>query len=311
MKTGVKIVAGTTSALLAQAVATNLKAELVPVEIHPFPNSETHVQLAGPIPQKTVYLFASTGPPTNTHLMELLLLADASLRAGASRVIAVVPYLGYGRQDRVSRPGEPVSAHLVAKLLKAAGITEVVVIDPHSPAFAEFCALEQLPVTELTAIPLLTAKIINHGFHAPRIVSPDQGGIARAEAFAHLVTPGQPPLVIPKKRLDHETVTMEEIIGEVGREVIIVDDVLSTGGTIAEAARLSARAGAKEIWVAVTHGEFVGPARARLESAPIDGIFVTDSLPLPPRSRRPTHLTRVSLVPLISQEIQRREFQAY
>lgn len=299
-----KLIGGLSHPTLAVGVARELDRALESVAITSFPNSETSVRLELSLTGSDTYLIQSLSAPTNDRLVELLLLADAARRAGAVRITAVIPSVGYSRQDRVSQLGEPLSAQLVARLLAAAQIDQVITVDVHSPAFAEFCTLAQVAVTELSAIPLLADVILHMHLSDLQIVSPDQGGIARAEAFAHRLTPGRPPLVIPKKRLDHETVTMDEIIGQVRGTMLLVDDVLSTGGTICEAARLLKRAGAEAIWVAVTHGEFIGAARAKLEAAPISGILTTDSLPTRQREI-PKSTRRLSLAPLLTDEIRR------
>ena len=299
-----EFLAGTSHPTLARLISQKCHKELVPVTISTFPNSETSIQIHGSVSGADVFIVQAVTAPTNNTLMELLLMVDAARRGSAKRVTAVLPHLGYARQDRVSRPGEPVSAQVIARLLKAVGLDQIIVVDPHSLAFGEFCTLEQLALIELSAVSLLARSIEELDFANVQIVSPDKGGMIRAEQFARLVTPGRPPLVIPKKRLDHETVTMDEIIGEVGETAIIVDDVLSTGGTICEAARLLDRSGAKKIWVAVTHGEFIGQARAKLGAAPISGLLVTDSLPVPAR-RLPKGVHRVSLAALLSEEIGR------
>ena len=279
--------------------------------IRSFPNSETHVQITGDVTDKDIFIVQATTVPANDHLVELLLLVDAVRRGRPRRITVVLPYVGYGRQDRVSQVGEPISAQVVARILRSVGVDQLIVVDSHSLAFGEFCTMEQMAITELSAVPVLAEAIIAMGLADMQIVSPDRGGISRAEQFAHLVTPGRPPLVIPKKRIDHETVTMDQIVGQVGGTAIIVDDVLSTGGTICEAARLLARAGAKKIWVAITHGEFIGQARTKLVAAPIDGLLVSDSLP-PRRGKKVRNLHQVSLVDILAQEIHeaRRLFRA-
>jgi ribose-phosphate pyrophosphokinase len=221
-----------------------------------------------------VYLVESTGPPVSDNILELLLLLDASRRAGAGRLTAVVPYFGYARQDRRRSSGEAVGARVLADALVSAGAQRLVVVDPHTTALEAMCAV---PVEMLSAVPVLARAVTGDLAEDAVVVAPDLGAVKLAERYAALLE--RPVAVVRKTRVSGEAVRAEELVGEVaGRSALIVDDMISTGGTIEAAVRvLQAFGASREVVVVATHGLLVASAHKRLAPL-VDRLVVTDSL---------------------------------
>lgn len=293
------VIAGGAHPLLAEQIAALLGVALVPVTLSHYPDAEV-VRIDASVRGADVYLVQPTPPPPEGPLVELLLLADAARRAGAARVTAVVPYLGYSRQDRRAA-GErtAVGARVVANLLDSGGIDRLVTVDLHQPAVEGFF---DMPVEHLEAFPLLLRAL---GEVAPQsaIVAPDLGAARLADRFAaalHL-----PMVVVHKTRLTGVDVVATRVTGEVrGLQPIVVDDMITTGSTVRAALVAVAEAGAVgPATVAVTHGIFSPDAPATLAAARPGRLLVTDSVPLPgPGIDR---LETVALAPLLADAIQR------
>lgn len=269
-----RIVAGTASQDLSSAIASELATETVASEVERFPDGELR-PIVDEMRDDDVYVVQSTGPPVNDHIVELLLLLDACRRAGAGRLTAVVPYFGYARQDRRSRAGQAVAARVIADALAAAGVDRLVVVDPHVAAIEAMFAVR---VEMLTALPVLAERLAPVVPADAVVVSPDLGGVKLAERYASVL--GLPVAVIRKARVSGTTVRAVELVGHVtGRPPVIVDDMISTGGTIEAAAGLLLDQGATaEITVAATHGLLVGAAVERLTTAQLQRLLVTDSV---------------------------------
>jgi ribose-phosphate pyrophosphokinase len=257
-----------------------------------------HVEIRTSVRGHDVYLVQPTSPPAEESLLQLLLLADACRRAGATRLTAVMPYVAYARQDRRGTGREPVGARLLADLLATGGFHRVVAVDLHSPALE---GVFTLPLEHLTAVPLLAGAIATSGSNAV-VVSPDLGATKLAERYARQLD--LPVALVHKRRLTGERVTVRGVTGEVrGRVPLVVDDMITTGGTIEAAVGALLEAGsAGEIVVAATHGLFVGEAVRRLAALPLREVLVTDSVAaeagtLPAR--------RVTLAPLLAEAIRR------
>lgn len=275
-----RIVAGTANPVLAEEAGAVLGTKPAPAEIERFPDGEIHV-VVGPMRGDDVYVLQPTGPPVNDNLVELMVLLDACRRSGARRITAVVPYLGYARQDRRSRPGEAIGIRIVAEALEAAGADRLVVVDPHARGLEAMCPF---PVEILTALPVLAASfsdLVAGPGSAAVVVAPDLGAVKLAERFAALVD--LPVAVVRKTRVSGAEVHAREVVGEVeGRRTVIVDDMIATGSTIEKAARLlEARGAAPRPAVAAVHGVLVAPAPARLEALDPDRLVVSDSLEVP------------------------------
>jgi ribose-phosphate pyrophosphokinase len=268
-----RVVAGTGSVPLTAAVAAALSCEPTGCEITRFPDGELRPNV-GNVRGDDVYLVQSTGPPVSENVVELLLLLDACRRAGAGRLTAVVPYFGYARQDRRGSSGEAVGARVLADALVSAGVQRLVIVDPHTTALEAMCAV---PVEMLSAVPVLARAVTGDLAEDAVVVAPDLGAVKLAERYAALLE--RPVAVVRKTRVSGEAVRAEELVGEVaGRSALIVDDMISTGGTIEAAARvLHAFGASREVVVVATHGLLVASAHKRLAPL-VDRLVVTDSL---------------------------------
>lgn len=270
-----RLVSGSAYAALVQAVAAASASDEAACDLQRFPDGELRPTVTG-IRGDDVYVVAGTGPPVSDSIVELLLVLDACRRGGADRITAVMPYFGYARQDRRGRPGEAVGARLVADALAGAGAQRLVVVDPHTPALEAMCSV---PMEMVTAVPVLARALAPDVPDGAVVVAPDLGAAKLAERYASLL--GRTVAVVRKTRVSGDAVHAEELVGDVGgRQALIVDDMISTGGTIEAAIRILLATGAlPEIVVAATHGLLVGNATERLSAAPIRRLVVTDSVP--------------------------------
>jgi ribose-phosphate pyrophosphokinase len=262
---------------LAAAIEHDLGRRFAAATIERFPDGEVSVCLDEPVRGEEVILVAATAPPVNDHLVELFALADACRRADAARIVAIVPYFGYARSDRRDGRRRPIMASLIAELAEHAGISHVVTVDVHAPAIEGFF---RIPVDNLTAVPLLAAALAERigGSAASVIVAPDLGAVRLANRYA--TTLGLPVAVCHKRRLTGTEVSVNRITGDVaGRRCLIVDDMISTGGTIAESVRALNEAGATaDHAVAATHAVLVPGALDTMADAGVRELFVTDSI---------------------------------
>jgi ribose-phosphate pyrophosphokinase len=293
------LIAGAGSGPLASALAAELGVELLPRTLDRFPDGEWDARIEAEVRGCDVYLVQPTGPPVHDQLVALLLLADASRRAGAARVTALIPYFGYARQDR--RPaGGAVGARVVADAMTASAVDRVIVVDPHTPALE---AMFSIPVEAVSAVPLLAAALRPVLPTDAVLVAPDLGAVKLAERYGELLA--LPVASVRKRRLSGEHVEAGQISGAVGGHApVVVDDMISTGGTIEAAVRAALGAGARpEVVVAASHGLFVGPAVERLRALPIRRLLVTDSLGTPPDAELPIEVVRVA--PLLAEAIRR------
>lgn len=296
-----EIVTGSSNYALAEEVAKNLGVKLVPRILERFPDGELNIEIKQSVRGCDVYLIEPTCPPVDEHFFELFLLADACRRAGATHLTAVIPYFGYARQDRRAHGREPVSLRLLADLIAASAVQRVVVVDFHSRAVESAFAV---PVEHVSAISIL-ANAVRPSVHKDGVVvSPDLGAVKMAEHYARLL--GLSVAIIHKTRISGAEVTVQRIIGDVrDREVVVVDDMITTGGTIEKAikALLDAGCSSSGIKVVASHGLFVGNAADRLAQLPIEKIYVSDSVPRPERSPLPLQVS--SLAPLLAETIHR------
>lgn len=273
-----RIVSGSSNADLARAIADEVGEDLTDAEVSRFPDGEVEIVVDPELRGETVYVVQSTGPPVDANLVELLMLADAVRRCGAERVIAVVPYLGYARQDRRTDPGQPVGIRVVGDLLATSGIGRIIVVDPHT---RDLEAIFSIPVEPATAVPLLAGALAEDLPHDGVVVAPDFGAVKLAQRYAGLLH--LPVALVRKNRLSGDEVRADQVVGDVaGRHPIIVDDMISTGGTMAAAVELLQEAGSTpEVTVAATHGVLAADADETLARLPLRRLAITDSVPPP------------------------------
>jgi ribose-phosphate pyrophosphokinase len=263
-----KIIAGSSSKKLAQQLSASLNIAQVEAFIERFEDEELRVQLADGVHEEDVIIVQSTSKPANDHLMELLLLVDAAKRSGARRVIALVPYFGYSRQDRPSYAFGSISARLVATLIEAAGVDHLITLDLHSQQAEGFFQIGVQNIETLT----LFAELLKSQSNL-MVVSPDIGGMIRARKLSSLL--GVDLAVINKIRTTHNTCQMSEIIGNVaGKNCVLVDDIVDTGGTLCKAAALLMQHGALSVEAIATHAVL----SANIEASVIKKITVTGTI---------------------------------
>lgn len=301
---GVTLIAGSASRGLVPSIERELGRRFAAATIERFPDGEVSVRLDDPVRSEEVILLAATAPPVNDHLVELLALTDACRRADAARIVAVVPYFGYARSDRRDGRRTPIMASLVAELAERAGIDQVVTVDVHAPAIEGFF---RIPVDNVTAIPALAGSLAAQlGNPAGTvIIAPDLGAVRLANRYATKLD--LPVAVCHKRRLGGSEVAITRITGDVaGRRCIIVDDMISTGGTIAESVRALNAAGASgEYFVAATHAVFAPGALEKMAGAGVRSVFVTDSIEPRAETSATFQPTVVTIVPLIATAIRR------
>ncbi|CAG4884414.1 Ribose-phosphate pyrophosphokinase [Georgfuchsia toluolica] len=270
----IALIAGDAHPELGRGIADSMGATLIPVSISVFADGETRIRIEASVRNTDLYIVQPTSTPTSERLMTLALIADAARAAGAARVTAVVPYFGYARQDARKNPGEPLSARLAAHILHCAGIGRVVALELHSPALENAF---DMPLLHLSADNLMLPVIRSWNIADLAIVSPDAGGFKRAQRYATALT--KPLAVVAKTRPCADVAVTLQILGEVrGCTCLIVDDMASTGGTIAGAACALFAAGAKEVSALFIHAVMATGALDRICAASVRRIVTTDSV---------------------------------
>lgn len=267
-----------------------------------FPDGETLIKLDDDVRGKDCFVVQATCPPVNDRLMELLIFIDCLRRASAKRITAVIPYFGYARQDRKSEGRTPITAKLVANMLTKAGADRVLTMNLHADQIQGFF---DIPVDHLTAAPLLAKHFVEGNLHDAVLVSPDVGNIKFGSDFAARI--GGELAVVHKRRLTGDATVAVSIIGNVdGRNVMMFDDMITTAGTVCEAAKLVRKHGATGIYVAATHGVFAGSAIERLSAANLNEIVVTDTIPIRAEVKEKlSNLTILSVADLVGEAIRR------
>jgi ribose-phosphate pyrophosphokinase len=294
-----RIIDGGANTPLAAAIGQALDAPFVNAIVGRFPDLEANVQLLDSVADADVCIVQPTAPPADPHLMELLLLADAARRGGAASVTAVVPYFGYARQDHDC--GRPIGATLVARLIEAARIDRVVTLDLHSRAIE---TAFDIPVSHLSAVPILAERLSRIVPRGSVVVAPDLGAVKLADRYARVLD--MPVAFVQKHRVSASAVEARGVVGPVtGRTPIIVDDMISTGGTIVAAAEACRAAGAAKsaIYVAASHALLVGDAIERLERIPMTALITTDSVVSP--AALPEYIAQASIGGLLAGEVGR------
>ncbi len=273
----IKLISGRANTALARKIATYLGVELVDVLITEFADGEIFVKINEDIRGKDVFVVQPTCRPGSDNLMELLIIVDALRRASAERITAVIPYFGYARQDRKAEPRVPITSKLVANLLTVAGVSRVLAMDLHA---AQIQGFFDIPVDHLYATPVFLKTLEGADLTDYIVVSPDAGGVERSRFFAKQIDVGI--AILDKRREKKNEADVLNLVGSVeGKDVIIVDDMVDTGGTIAKAADMLKANGAKSVSVYTTHAVLSGPAAERIRKSSIDRFFVTDTIPIP------------------------------
>ena len=301
MPRDLKLLTGNSNLALAKEIAEYIGQGLSRTTVTTFSDGETRVRIDENVRGGDVFLIQSCCHPVNTSIMELLLLIDAVKRSSASRITAVIPYYGYGRQDRKDQPRVPISAKLIADLLTVAGANRILTMDLHAGPIQGFF---DIPVDHLYAMPVLLEYIKKQQVSDMIIVSPDAGGVERARAFAKRLNSSL--AIIDKRRESPNQAEVMNIIGEVkGRHALLFDDMIDTAGTIVQTAQTCLDNGALSVWAGCTHPVLSGPALERLEGSCLREVVVTNTIPLNGKEQQCSKLKALSVAPLLGEAILR------
>jgi ribose-phosphate pyrophosphokinase len=301
MPNGIKLLTGNSNRKLAGEVAEYLGIPVCDTLITTFSDGEIMVQINENVRGSDIFVLQSTCTPVNDNIVELLLLIDALKRASAGRITAVIPYYGYARQDRKVQPRVPISSKLVADLITVAGANRVLTVDLHAGQIQGFF---NIPVDHLYASPVILDYIKKSNIKDIVIVSPDAGGVERARAFAKRLSASL--AIIDKRRERANESQVMNVIGDVkGKSTIILDDMIDTAGTIAQAASALKEKGAKKVLAACTHAVLSGPAIDRINSSVIEELIVTNTIQLESKQEKCKKLTVLSIAPLLAEAIKR------
>jgi ribose-phosphate pyrophosphokinase len=297
-----KIFAGNSNPALAQAIAANLGTGLSKAMVGRFSDGEIQVEIAENVRGAHAFIIQSTCAPVNDHLMELLIMTDALRRASAASITAVVPYFGYARQDRKVAPRAPITAKLVANMMSTAGLSRVLSMDLHAGQLQGFF---DIPTDNLYARPVMLDQMMREG--SPEeivIVSPDAGGVERARAYSKRV--GCSLAIVDKRRQKANESEVMNLIGDVeGKVAILIDDLVDTAGTLAQAAGALKARGARRVLAYVAHGVLSGKAVEKLEASPLEELVTTDTIPLSGAARGSRKIRQVSVAPTFADAIRR------
>jgi ribose-phosphate pyrophosphokinase len=294
------LISGNSNRPLSEEIAKYLNQRLADVVIKKFSDGEISVKINENIRGKDVFIIQPTSAPANDHIMELLLTIDAVRRASAKRITAVIPYYGYGRQDRKPEPRVPISARLVADIIQVTGLDRVLTVDLHADQIQGFF---HIPVDNLYAAPVFIKYLKESHFSEPVVVSPDSGGVERARYLARYINAGL--AIIDKRRSQANVAEIMNVIGDVeGKECILYDDMIDTAGTITKAAKALKDNGAKRVIACATHPVLSGPAIQRIEESVLDEVIFSNTIYLP-EEKRIRKIKILSIAKLIGEAIRR------
>jgi ribose-phosphate pyrophosphokinase len=293
------LVSGSSNPELAGKIADQLGCELGLVTLKRFANEEAYCRYEESIRGADMFIVQTASTPLDSHLMELLIMVDAARLASAKRITAVIPWYFYARQDKKSRPREPITARLVADLLQTAGVDRVLTMDLHAGQVQGFF---KIPVDHMTAVPMFAQYVRDLNLDAPlAAVSPDTGRAKLAGKFAEMI--GGDLVILNKVRPAHNEAKVTEVIGDVeGKIAVMTDDIVDTAGTLVAGAEALKAAGATKVYACATHGLFNGPALERIGASDIDQLVVTDTVPLDPREQ-PANIRVVSVSRILAETI--------
>jgi ribose-phosphate pyrophosphokinase len=285
---------------LAESIADKLGVSLGEVELKTFANGETYVRYDDSIRGSDAFIVQSGNPPVNDHLVELLIMIQAAKLASAKRITAVVPWYPYSRQDKKSRPREPITARLVADFLEAAGVDRVLTMDLHAGQIQGFF---NVPVDHMTALPLFATYYRDKGLYGDKVVavSPDPGRAKMARRFGQMLESDL--AIMNKVRPEHDTAEVTEVIGDVqGKVAILSDDMIVTGGTLIAGADALKDAGATEVYACATHGLFPGNSFEKIAASVLAEVTVTDTVPID-KLNQPEKIKMISVSKLLAETI--------
>ena len=298
-----KLLSGNANPKLSQSIADALGVKLGESEIEKFSDGEIKIKINESIRGKDVYIVQPTSYPTNDNLMELLIMVDACRRASAGYINAIIPYYGYARQDRKTRGREPITAKLVANLLTIAGVDRIITMDLHAGQIQGYF---DIPVDHFSAIRLLSSYFTDMAYDKPDdfvVVSPDLGGVRRAREFSDYLK--LPIAIIEKRRPMPNVSEVMSVIGDFkGKHAILVDDMVDTAGTITNAANYLIENGAKDVYIAATHGVFSGKAIERLCDSSVKEVIITNTIELP-KEKQLDKIKQLEVGPLLAEAIHR------
>jgi len=294
-----KIFSGSAHRELTQRICDYIGVPVGDATVSSFPDGETFVKINENIRGRDVFILQPTCPPTNQNLMELLILVDAARRASAARITAVIPFFGYARQDRKDQPRVPITAKLVANLIVAAGVNRVLTVDLHAQQLQGFF---DIPVDHLYAAPVLIQYFKSCSLENGVVVSPDIGGLKMASAYASNLHTDL--AIVNKRRKSATEIEVQHVIGEVqGRDVLMVDDLTETAGTLTTAAAVLKQHGARKIYAGVSHSVLTPLAHERLAASEIEELITTNSTPV--RDSKESRITVLCIAQLLGEGIRR------
>ena len=300
LKEHFKLISGTANRKLADEVAKILKVPLTPVEIKRFHDGEIYCRILESVRGCDVYVIQPTSPDASLNLMELLIMVDALKRSSPDKITAVIPYYGYCRQDKKTKPREPITAKLVANMIQVAGIDRVIMFDLH---VAQVQGFFDIPSDNLDVIPLFADYIATKKQQDIVVVSPDAGGAARARSFGKVLN--APIAIVDKRRPEANVAEVYQVIGNVqGKTAFIVDDIIDTAGSVTEAANILLKFGAKEVYALATHGVLSNPAVERISRSPLKELVITNTIDVT-EQRIAGKLRVISIAPLLAETIKR------
>ncbi len=295
-----KLISGTANKKLAEEVSKILKVPLTPVEIKRFSDGEIYCRVLESVRGCDVFIIQPTSPDASLNLMELLIMVDALKRASPDKITAVIPYYGYCRQDKKTKPREPITAKLIANMIEIAGVDRVIMFDLH---VAQVQGFFDIPSDNLDVIPIFADYIADKKPRNIVIVSPDAGGAARARVFGKALN--APIAIVDKRRPEQNVAEVQNVIGDVkGKTAFLVDDIIDTAGSITESANMLVKFGAEEVYALATHGVLSGPAIERISKSKLKEVVVTNTIEIP-KEKAAGKVKIISIAPLLAETIKR------